>query len=446
MRKLVFLLFIVLVLPSISMAATEAQKRAAIDSGLAYLISLQQSDGHIEGGDLYVDIASTGSAMLAFLEEGWKAGDDVYLDLTDDGTDNGTSYGDVVGKGLDFLINQAYVYQLPGTPEPMGNPDANGNGTGVKFNLQTGTNNGDNFFNHGRDVYLTGVVLPAIASSGTPDKVVTSGAATGMTYKQVVQDTIDWFAYGQSDSGTARGGWRYYADYNQSDNSTAQWGAIAGLYATKMGVTAQTGVKNELDYWIDYIQNDTSGGSGYDRPDYLVNESKTGGLLIEMVFAENDSLAGNAAYNLSNTDVLAAINYLNSNWKNTANATWNGNFGHPYAMWAIYKGLETTIGLNDTTYLTNLNAQGGALIDPGDTWNWYEDYCEWLVDAFIADGGHWNGYSYWNAPMATAWGINILNATRIPDGNDDVIPEPTTVLLFGFGLLGLAGMSRRERK
>ena len=443
MKKILLAVLIVALLPALSLAATETQKRAAIDSGLAWLATQQQSDGHIEGGDYNYDVASTGSAMLAFLEEGWKAGDDVYIDLTDDGTDNGTNYGDVVGKGLDYLLNQAYVYNLPSGSEPMGNPDANNNGTGIKFNLQAGTWNGDNSYNHARDTYLTGIVLPAIAASGTPNKVVTSGAAAGMTYKDVVQDTIDWFAYGQSDSGTARGGWRYYADYNQSDNSTAQWGAIAGLYATEMGVTAQAGVKDELAYWTEYIQNDVSGGSGYDRPNYLVNESKTGGLLIEMVFAEDDTLGND--YDLSNPDVIAALNYLNTTWQNTANS-WNGNFGHPYAMWAIYKGLETTVGLNDTTVINNLRDQGTAPLDAGDTWNWWEDYCEYLVGAFNAGGGHWNGYSSWNAPMATAWGINILNATQIPgDPDPDPIPEPATVLLFGFGLLGVAGISRRKK-
>ncbi len=441
MKNFLLTALIVLLLPALALAATEAQKRAAIDSGLAYLATNQNStlDGHFEGGDYYYDVASTGSAVLAFIEEGWKAGDDVII--------NGTSYGDVVGDGLNYLLNQAYVYNLPGTAEPMGDPDANGNGTGIKFNTSTGVSNGSNNYNHHRDTYLTGIVLPAIAASGTPDKVVTSGAASGMTYKDVVQDTIDWFAYGQSDSGTARGGWRYYADYNQSDNSTAQWGAIAGLYATEMGVTAQQGVKDELDYWIDHVQNDASGGSGYDSPTSIVNESKTGGLLLEMVFAGSDHLeTGNPAYDLTNPDVLAAIDYLNTTWKNTANGTWNGNFGHPYAMWAIYKGLETTIGLNDATYITNLNAQGSALLDAGDTWNWWEDYCEYLVSNFAAGGGHWTGYSSWNAPMATAWGINILNATHIPDDDDDnPVPEPTTMVLFGFGLLGLAGVSRRKK-
>jgi hypothetical protein len=49
-------------------------------------------------------------------------------------------------------------------------------------------------------------------------------------------------------------------------------------------------------------------------------------------------------------------------------------------------------------------------------------------------GGNWNGYSYWHGPMATAWNINILNATEI---QEDVIPEPATVLIWT-GVFGLA--------
>jgi hypothetical protein len=64
--------------------------------------------------------------------------------------------------------------------------------------------------------------------------------------------------------------------------------------------------------------------------------------------------------------------------RTVASDTWDGNFGHPYAMWSIYKGLETTIGLNDTTAITNLLTTCGTQ-DAGDVCNWFEDYAQWLV-------------------------------------------------------------------
>ena len=427
MKKLLMIVLCVaivgLLFPANSMAATEAEKQAAIDAGLAYLAAHQQADGRWDAGDDNYDTASTGSALLAFLEEGYTAGTDVVI--------SGTNYGDVVGDGLQFLFSKATTYAI--SAEPAGNPDSDGNGVGVKFVP------GQNNF---RDTYVTGLVLPAIASTGTPNAVVTNGALAGWTYEQVVQNTVDYFAYGQADSGDARGGWRYYADYGQSDNSTAQWPPIAMLFAQKMGVNTPQFVKDELDYWIDYIQyledppgTGIHGSSGYSTPDYLNNEAKTGGLLVEMAFA--GGYGGSA-------EESAALAYLNREWQDIQSSTWYGNFGHPYAMWSIYKGLEATIGLNDMGTITNLHADPGDVDNPNHGWNWWEDYCEWLVSNQVADGS-WVGYSNWNKWLAIPWYINILAATEIPDNNEPV-PEPATMLLLGSGLIGLAGFRKKFMK
>jgi hypothetical protein len=187
------------------------------------------------------------------------------------------------------------------------------------------------------------------------------------------------------------------------------------LYAQAVpGVTVPNFVKSELTNYIDFIQNSTSGGSGYTSPTYLVNESKTGGLLAEMAFAGYNGTSSGAG-DLS--DRAGALAYLNANWTNFANG-WNGNFNHPYAMWSIYKGLELQIGLNDTTAITNLLTDCGASRggqDAGDSCNWWEDYSEWLVQNQNADGS-WTGYSYWPSVLSTPWFINILAATEIPNG------------------------------
>jgi hypothetical protein len=390
---------------------------------------------------VYGDTAATGAALLAFQEEGFQAGTDVVID--------GTNYGDVVGKGLNFILGKATVYSI--SNEPAGNPDGDGNGVGLKF--VTGGNNN-------RDTYVTGLVMPALAKTGNPNALITtgplvgrtdgSGAGGAWTMKDVVQNTVDYFAYGQADSGWAQGGWRYYADYGQADNSTAQWPPLAMLYATEMGVTAPDFVKEQNRIWLDASQNLGAnpgyGGAYYDNRRSGSgqgglggsNEARTGGWLVQANFA---GLGGD----LSQSDVDAAVAYLNKYWKTTANATWDGNFGHPYAMWGIYKGLELTVGLDDTTAITNLRAQGTAVIDPGDTWNWWEDYCEYLVgtqDMTGSDAGRWGGYGYWTNPLATAWNINILAATEIPG---PPIPEPITLVLFGSGIAGL-GVYRHRRK
>jgi hypothetical protein len=424
-------------LPVMVIAATEAEKRLAIDNGLAWLATQQQPNGSwlYAGGSAPEHTATTAAVLLAFLDEqsNWAM-----------------DYSSNVASGFDYLLAQAALVTI--SPQTAGNPDSDGNGVGVKFVLG-GAN--------GRDTYVTGLVIPAFARSGTPTALVATGPLAGRsdgtgpagawTYRDVVVNATDYFAFGQNEASTGvhRGGWRYYANYGTSDNSTAQWPPIAYLFAGSMGINAPGFVKDELAYWIEYIQ-DANGCSGYDSPSSIPNEAKTGGLLIEMVFAGDDT-SGNV-YNLTNPDLLSALSCLNAKWLNTANATWDGNFGHPYAMWSIYKGLELTIGTGNAAYITNLHPQATARagnpapLDPGDQWTWWEDYNEYLFGTQNSDGS-WSGYSSWTGPLATAWHINILAGTIISPPTQIATPIPAVSslgLVFLSALLGFLAVKIRR--
>ncbi|NIO11540.1 MAG: hypothetical protein GTO40_27380, partial [Deltaproteobacteria bacterium] len=83
-------------------------------------------------------------------------------------------------------------------------------------------------------------------------------------------------------------------------------------------------VKDELDIWIDYIQNDVDGdtydgGSGYTHPNSWVNILKTGNLLQQMALVGDISTTGR---------VLDALDYMHRHWDDpNQDPGWKGNGG-----------------------------------------------------------------------------------------------------------------------
>lgn len=411
-----------------AIASTEAEKQAAIDAGLAWLASTQAASGAWCATGYCA--ADTAAALLAFTEQkykpaGWGAAD----------------YSAVVNKAVTYLLRDAATLAIPNDRGDGRNPNISGSGVGY-------------YWGGGESTYVTGLVLPALArvTAGvngiTPGTVITgtgNASVDGRTYAQVIQDTVATFAYGQTHAANAavpgfRGGWRYTPSTGQSDGSTAQWPAIGMIFAQAVpGIVVPQYVKDELHYWMDYIQN-VNGGVGYDSPGYLVNESKTGGLLVQMAFT---GYGGTISGPGDQSDRAGAIAYLNTHWRDFAHSTWDGNFAHPYAMWSVYKGLESTIGLEGADITNFLYAEASRVKDnPSDVWNWWEDYSQFLVENQSA-GGAWPGYDYWPSTLSTAWAINILNATAVPDGDD--VPEPASLGLLGLGLAALAGARKRRK-
>jgi hypothetical protein len=404
-----------------AMAATEETKQLSIDNGLAWLASTQVTSG-TEGYWPYGSdgtLAATGSAALAFIEEGYLPGD-------------GSIYDAVVTKAVTYIFNRATVdtrfgvetagyeryaedYSNDGSPYDEGNDEA------IFFNPG----------NSGRNVYTTGIIAPVVYALGNE---LGTGAVVGIgsaaistkTYAQAMQDIVDWFSWGQVEPnrGNYRGGWRYDANYSESDNSTAQWGSLPLLYAADWGLGVPQYVFDELELWVNYIQN-PSGGSGYSTPYNYVNVAKTGGLLLEL--AAIGAPVGDPR-------VVAAVGFINSRWNNGPGSTWYGNLNHPYAMWGVYKGLQVygfldnfDCGPEDILIGHGMPAAPGGFSICSDAapttsaaGDWYSHYCDYLVGIQNV-GGSWSGYSHWTGALATGWYINILNAV--------LIPEPITVAL-----------------
>lgn len=380
-------------------AATEAEKTAAIQNGLANLYSTQQADGHWEyllWGTNFPQ-AATGAAVFAFMSQKGYWGTEA------------ATYQTAVDKGIQWLLAQATTTTV-GVRTDGFNPCGTGTCTAVYWD------------GSGEATYTTGLIAPALATyaQGRASEVGTTiGPLAGMTYQQIAQGITNLFAAGQTTAaaGILRGGWRYWPiGQEDSDMSTTQWAIISLIFNETLGATTPQFVKDELKYFLLATQDPTSGGGCY-QPYYTdgswCTHSDTGGLLLGLKFV---------GYDKTNAQVQKALVFLNSHWTETANNLWYGNFGHPYAMWSVYKGLDVIIGLTDTASITNLLTSCGAPgSPPNGPCNWWEDYNEWLVRNQNPDGS-WTGYTetdggYWFGTLATAFDVNILGATQIPVQN-----------------------------
>ncbi len=411
--------------PGLANAATNAQKNDAILSGLEYLAQNQNGDG---SWGVYTPF-DTGAALLAFEEKGFKAGTDVVLGSIP------TNYGDVVGRGLTYLLNTA------------GTPNQGGGLTWYNSCCEP-------------DTYYMGGVAPALAKADLT-KMVNSfsgfngnAAVAGMTIGQVLQGVVNHAAYGQNntqnDAGNWwEGGWSYASDkyQNRSDNSNSQWPTLALIYGENAGVTpngpiSAATVKAELKKWIANIQN-SDGGSAYvykNSDGWGSNMSRTGALLVEAYYA---------GLTKNDPEVKAALAWINANWNQGPDGGWNGNFGLPYAMWAAYKGLQSEIGTTDTSTITNLAGCGS--LDATQTCNWWEDYNNFLVSKQDSVSHAWDGVCYAeciNTVEYTSWSLGILQATEVnpkPPCVGIECPEPASLSLMGAGVVGL-GLLRRRRQ
>jgi len=404
-------------------AATEAAKGTAIDNGLAYLYSTQQPGGFWSYGGY--EQAATGAAALAFLSQKARWGT------------NAAQYQTAVDNAISYLLSKAATSTVGVRADGL-NPCGTGTCLGVYWPAL------------GNEVtYTTGLIAPAIAAygAGQPNAVATaSGPLAGLTWRQIAQGITNLFAGSQTTAaaGNLRGGWRYFPGQQLSDSSTTQWAVISLIYDQTVGATTPQFVKDELKFWLAAVQA-ADGSACYTPGDSYCDHSNTGSLLLGLAFV------GSAP---NSPQVQAALGFLNTNWQQTANNVWYGNFGHPYAMWAVYKGLETTIGLSDTGTITNLLTTCGAPNNlpgnpPGSVpCNWWEDYNEWLVQNQNADGS-WAGYQYWDGPLATAFNVSIKGATKIPVPPQvprSAAPAVSHLMLLVLGLsLSLAGALRIAR-
>jgi len=389
MRKkiLSFALLLVLLMPtfallSFSYAATEDEIEQSIIDGLAWLAGIQNLDGSWPGDE---PVAKTGLAVLKFIDRAKELGENPFSEEYE--------YNTTVYLGLEYIFLNAHKMNIS-APQPHGDPDSDGDDWGVFFDSG----------NMWHRTYTTGICLMATGAAdacadklGIPSPVVAFGPLAGQTYEDVIEDTVDYLAFGQNDANWERGGWGYYENYGWSDNSNTGWVTLGLGYALASGATIPQFVYDELEVWINYIQNtgqpdwndpDPYGGSGYSAPDDWVNVLKTGNLLYQM------ALVG---YPVDDLRVTDAVNYQERHWNySDPDPGWkDGWLGHSHyqATFCIMKGFEA--------YGIKTISVGGGDLD------WFDDIANLTIASQLGDGS-WPSDYWGDEILATTWALLTL--------------------------------------
>ena len=251
---------------------------------------------------------------------------------------DGDPYVETVQRGLNYLLYNTGTMGI--SPQPAGNPDTNGNGIG----LYAGANN----------IYIAGICTLTMATTGAPNRVAAVGNANvyGRTYKDIVQDMVDYFAFGQAEVGSARGGWRYSANQQSADMSTTQWPPLAMLAAEQnMGCTVPGFVRTELPYFLNHTYrpqlDNNNGGYGYSYNIQYPNITKAAAGIIcqEFLYLTPSATAAEAAAKeaalLADPKVQSTIGFIYRHWNDTG-TSWNYTrlHGNSYGMYGTMKAFR----------------------------------------------------------------------------------------------------------
>jgi hypothetical protein len=435
-RKITLILVTVVLLIGLvlvpAQAANEADIEQAIIDGLVWLTAQQNMnplDPDYGSWNAYYGQlgAGTGLALYKLCERAYELNYESPFDPA-------YEYSGNVSAGFTWMFNHLTAVEISvqdhtaGATGTMDDPDSRVNGLGVRTST-------------GYQIYTTGIMLAAIAASGTPDRpneggMDVDGDAVIDTYQEIAQDIVDFLAFAQSDGinagfhgYTLEGGWEYQAIDNgnpaggwMSDQSNSGYAMLGLAEAQAFGCTIPDWVKTELSWWIDWVQDDVDndppagndGGSLYSYPgDFIgVNILKTGNLIFQM------ALAGDTP---TTPRVQDALDYLERHWADASGANspagWDGNPAQYQAMFCAMKGLE---------YM-GIDTFGAGPID------WFEDFS----DAIVAQQdktagptyGSWQNSSGRGEPVIiTEWALLTLEKVAPPP----TCPEEPGTRTMGF--------------
>jgi hypothetical protein len=399
----------------------DVEVNIAIDEGLWYLHKDMTRTGD-QGYWVHSYYAETPVNLNAFFVNGHVETGNVA-----------NPYTETVKRGMRYLFTLLRPFNIPdtktyanaiGTVNLEGLQGSNKNNLAISVPGTSGPSTNDY-----AAPYAAGIFIDAIVASGTPNEVTTTGPAnvTNRTYKAIVQDLVDAYTYGQTDTGTWIGGWGYYWDNNNSDNSVNQWATIGLLAADGWGGAVvvpdflKTANRNSLNNTQATTANCSSTYNG--AFSYTNNNCSfpwgpfgtTPSGMVQMVF---DGInRDNAQWDLTE-------NYIRNNFCNTGTSN-VAIRSYYYGLFSFTKAMLLSPG-GGIKYLGNPPYSGTNGTNPID-WYAYETltpnslYCNGVARTLVNDqltGGNWglhsqNGYHTY---FSTAWAIIMLNRTVFESG------------------------------
>lgn len=208
--------------PARANAATQEQINAALNKGVEWTATQQDPDGK---WNVSRPVGSTGLALAVLGHYAHRLGD-TPLSAT-------FPYRDNMQNGLNYIFSQTYRNE----------------GDGRVWFGSTSINSADN--------YVLGPAIMGIVMSGTPDRVVDvpGSAVNGMTYRNVVQEIVNYAYYSQCTTGGGIGSWAYNGQSTYGDQSIAGWVTLGLGYARdRFGIVLQQDMMDRLNTAIDIIQ------------------------------------------------------------------------------------------------------------------------------------------------------------------------------------------------
>ncbi len=340
-----------------------------------------------------------------------------------------------------------------------------------------GNSNGQMIYSNdgsGEPIYTTSPFLEALVAAGTPSATAVTGPTgiTGQTYKNIIQDMLDYYAYstygGDCDvstgsyrgyAGSCAGGAWLYGPQQGDDDSTSQWAAIGFISGQRgVGLTIPPIVTDTNNVWITNAQDVTdSAGTG---PDSFSSNDNQGAYGYRGSFAYSNAwgpfavtpsglvqMAMDGVGRTANTDLGDSSTAFDQRWNHTesyyadnfCNSSTSAYYApreYMYGLFSFTKGMLLHNVAGSIAPIQYLRTQTPGVFTtnssvPKNSIDWYaalsstnggSDPCDGVAQTLVnyqaspaygvADG-HWYGNDYYGYQFyyETSWALIMLKQT-----------------------------------